>query len=150
MLRVPRKPRAPAFGRARFLARHGVPAPALLAATERAALEEFIEGETLGDLIETGRDTGRVWRLVGEAFRRVHAVHFPSGLAGEKLGPERFVLTPYDPAEELHALIDAAEPGLRRRRCGRRPPPSDTGTTTCGTCSSPTTGPRPSTGTRRA
>lgn len=114
VLRELRRPRPPAFARARFLASHGVPAPALLAATERAELQEFIDGETLGDLIETGRDTDRVWRLVGEAFRRVHAVRFPSGLAGEKLGTERFVLAPYDPAEELHALIDEAEPGLRR------------------------------------
>ena len=150
VLRVLRKPRSPAFARARLLACHGVPAPALLAATEHAALEEFIDGETLGDLIETGRDTDRVWRLVGEAFRRVHAVGCPSGLAGDKLGPERFVLTPYDPAEELHALIDEAEPGLRRRRYGRRPPRSDTGTIICGTCSSRTIEPRPSTGTRHA
>ena len=119
VLRVFRKPRAPAFARARFFAHHGVPAPALLAATEDAALEEFVEGETLGDLIETGRDTDRVWRMVGEAYRRVHAVGFPSGVAGEKLGGDQFILTPYDPAEELHALIDEAEPELRRRLPGR-------------------------------
>ncbi len=114
VLRVLRKARPPAFARARFLAHHGVPAPALLAATEHAALEEFIEGETLGDLIDTGRDTDRVWRRVGEAYRRVHAVGFPSGLAADRLEPERFVLTPYDPAEELHALIEESEPRLRQ------------------------------------
>ena len=116
VLRVLRKPRTPAFARARFLAHHGVPAPALLAATEYAALEELVDGETLGDLIDTGRDTDQVWRLVGEAYRRVHAVAFPSGLAVDRLGPDRFVLIPYDPAEELHALIDGSEPMLRQLR----------------------------------
>lgn len=114
ILRVLSKLRTPAFGRAKFLAYHNIPAPALLAATEHATLEEFIEGETLGDLIETGRDTDRVWHLVGEAYRRVHAIGFPTGLAAEKLGPEQFVLTPYNPAEELHAQIDKSKPGLQR------------------------------------
>ena len=86
----------------------------MLAATEDAALEEFVEGETLGDLIEKGKDTDQVWRLVGEAFLRVHMVRFPSGLAADKFGPEQIVLTPFNPAEELHVQIDRSEPGLRR------------------------------------
>jgi aminoglycoside phosphotransferase (APT) family kinase protein len=113
LLRVFHKLRTPAFPRARFFTNHNVPAPTLLAATEHAALEEFIDGETLGDLIDTGRDTDRVWRLVGEAYRKVHAVTFPTGLAG-RVEPERFNLTPYDPAEELHTGIEEAKPGLQR------------------------------------
>lgn len=114
VLRRSREPRPPEFLRARFFADHNLPAPALLAATDRASLMEFIDGSVLGDLIESGRDTAEVWQLVGAAYRRVHAVVFPSGLAGEDLPPDRIVLDIADPAEQLHTLIDDAEPELRR------------------------------------
>lgn len=114
VLRRFREPRPPECVRARFLAAHGIPAPALLAADERASLVEFVSGQVLGDLIETRRDTAQVWRLVGDAYRRVHAVRFPSGLTAEVLDPDRFVLTAVDPVAQLHTLIDEAEPGLRR------------------------------------
>lgn len=90
------------------------PAPALLAASERGSLIEFIDGHLLGDLIEAARDTAEVWRIVGAAYRRVHAVGFPAGLAGEELAPDRFVVTPVDPVEHLHRQIDDARPGLHQ------------------------------------
>lgn len=106
--------RAPEGPRARLLAQHGLPAPALLASSAQGSLLEFIDGNLLGDLIESGRDTAGTWRLVGVAYRRVHAVGFPAGLAGEDLGPDRFVIAPVDPAEQLHRQIDDAQPGLER------------------------------------
>lgn len=152
VLRRFRRPRTPEWVRAHFLARHGIPAPALLAANEHGSLLEFVDGELLGDLIETRRDTTAVWRMVGDAYRRVHAVGFPSGLAGEDLAPDRFVLTVVDPAQELHAQVERAEPGLRRLlpectrhlralqdvveelpHCARRRTPSAMATSTCGT-----------------
>ncbi|WP_175482666.1 phosphotransferase enzyme family protein [Actinokineospora iranica] len=114
VLRAFREPRMPETPRAVFLAQQGVPAPALLAANDRASLVEFAEGAPLGDHIENRTDTEQVWRLVGAAYARVHAVSFPTGLAGEDLGPARFVLTPRDPAAELHEIVDESVPGLRR------------------------------------
>ncbi|WP_433869230.1 phosphotransferase family protein [Saccharopolyspora sp. CA-218241] len=108
------QPRAPEWPRARFLEQHGLPAPALLAANERGSVIEFVDGDLLGDLIEAGRDTAGVWRMVGAAYRRVHAVGFPAGLAAEELAADRFVLTPVDPVEQLHRLIDNARPGLHQ------------------------------------
>lgn len=114
VLRRFRQPRAPEWPRARFLAEHDIPVPALLVANENGSLVEFIEGAVLGDLIESGQDTATTWRLVGDAYRRVHAVSFPAGLAGDELAPDRFVLTPVDPVEQLHRQIDGAGSGLER------------------------------------
>ncbi|MEU7146047.1 phosphotransferase [Nocardia sp. NPDC046473] len=114
VLRRFREPRTPEFKRARFLADHGVPAPALLAANEQASLVAFVDGAVLGDLIDAGQDTDQVWRLVGAAYARVHTVGFPAGLAGEDLPADRIVLDLIDPAEQLHTLLDEAEPPLRR------------------------------------
>lgn len=87
VLRRFRQPRAPEWPRARFLAEQDIPAPALLAANENGCLIEFIDGAVLGDLIESGQDTATTWRLVGDAYRRVHAVSFPAGLLGDELDP---------------------------------------------------------------
>ncbi|MFK0246380.1 phosphotransferase family protein [Amycolatopsis azurea] len=114
VLRAFTEPREPETARAAFLAQHDLPAPALLAASEHASLMEFAEGATLGDHIEEGTDTERVWQLVGAAYARVHAVTFPGGLAGEDLGPSRFVLTSRDPAAELHTVVEESVRGLRR------------------------------------
>lgn len=114
VLRRYRQARDPEWPRARFLAQHDLPAPALLAANEAGCLVEFIDGKPLGDVIESGQDTVKVWRRVGDAYRRVHAVGFPAGLAGEELASDRFVLTPVDPVEQLHRQIEAARPGLQR------------------------------------
>lgn len=114
VLRCFRQPRKAEWPRARFLAQHDLPAPGMLAATEHGSLIEFIDGTLLGDLIESGQDTAGVWLLVGEAYRRVHAVGFPAGLAGEELAPDRFLLTPVDPVEQLHRQIEDARPGLQQ------------------------------------
>ena len=106
-------PRLPEHARARFLADHGLPAPGLLAADEHASIIEFVPGEVLGDLIDDGRDSIQVWRLVGQAYRRVHDVAFPGGLTGE-VRPHRIVLTPTDPVARLHADIENARIELHR------------------------------------
>src|SRR5579883_2503655 len=113
VLRQWREPRPPEQGRALFLAAHGVPAPRLLAGTSDAALYEFVPGALLGDLIEAGRDSVATWRAVGLAFRQVHAVRFPPGLAGDVL-PDRLVLFPIDPAAQMHGWLEGCVPGLRR------------------------------------
>jgi aminoglycoside phosphotransferase (APT) family kinase protein len=97
-----------------FLEAHDVPAPRLLAATAGAGLYEFAPGTLLGDLIEAGRATENTWRLVGAAFRRVHAVGFPAGLVGD-VEPDRILLRPVDPVAQMHAWLDGALEGLQRR-----------------------------------
>ncbi|HEX2036220.1 MAG TPA: phosphotransferase [Chloroflexota bacterium] len=113
VLRRWRQQREPEHIRAGFLQAHGVPVPPLLAGTGHASLHEFAPGTLLGDLIETGRASAATWRLVGLAYRRVHDVRFPAGLAGE-VQPHQIVLRPLDPAVQLHASIEAAVPRLRR------------------------------------
>jgi hypothetical protein len=114
VLRRGRRARDPEIARAAFLQAHGVPAPRLLAAHRHASLYEFAPGELLGDLIESGRATDRMWELVGLAYRRVHDVSFPSRLEGE-FGPRRLILRPVDPVEQLHTRLKECAPGLRRR-----------------------------------
>lgn len=80
-LRRWREPRAPEHLRARFLAGHEIPAPAFLAGNERGSLHAFVPGSLLGDLIESYEDTDAHWQAVGHAYRKVHAVAFPPGLA---------------------------------------------------------------------
>jgi aminoglycoside phosphotransferase (APT) family kinase protein len=101
-------PLDPAFSHAGFFAAHDVPAPAVLASTERAVLVEYIPGEMLSELVASGRCTEAGWRSVGDAFRRLHAVRFPSGLAG-RFEQGRIVLTPHDPVATLHAELAAAD-----------------------------------------
>jgi aminoglycoside phosphotransferase (APT) family kinase protein len=100
--------------RAAFLESHGVPCPRLLAEDSEAGLYEFAPGTLLGDLIETGQCTADHWRAVGAAFQRVHAVRFPSGLAGE-VGPGSIVLRPADPVAELHQHLEQCNEGLQLR-----------------------------------
>lgn len=102
------------FSRACFLADHAVPAPRLLAASRWGTLVEFVGGRLLGDLIEDAQDSATAWRAVGAAYRRVHDVGFPSGLAG-RLGPYALVLRPVDPVAGLHELLENATAGLHRR-----------------------------------
>jgi Ser/Thr protein kinase RdoA (MazF antagonist) len=108
------RPRPRERTRAAFLEAHGMPAPRLLAESAAASLYELAPGILLGDLIEAGRADDATWRLVGRAYRRVHDVAFPAGLAGE-VRPDRIVLRPVDPAAQMHRWIDRARPGLRRR-----------------------------------
>ena len=98
------------LGRARFLADHDVRAPALLGGNDFATLYDYIPGEMLSAVIDTMTDAR--WRSVGTAFRRVHAVRFPSGLSGD-FGPDSLVLRPTDPVEDLHRLLVDAESRLR-------------------------------------
>lgn len=114
VLRRRRERGQPEHVRASLLEAHGLPAPRLLAATDQASLHEFVPGALLGDLIEAGRATPAVWEQVGRAFRRVHAVTFPSRLAGE-VEPDRIVLRPCDPVADLHISLEESIPGLARR-----------------------------------
>ncbi len=113
VLRRWKQPRPPEAVRAAFLAGHSVPAPAVLATSGEASLQEFVPGVLLGDLIEGGDCTPASWRSVGRAFRKVHAVRFPPGVSGSLL-PDRIVLVPCDPVEVLHHQADSALAGLRR------------------------------------
>jgi aminoglycoside phosphotransferase (APT) family kinase protein len=113
VLRRWNQPRPPETARAAFLAGQNVPAPAVLATSDEASLQEFVPGVLLGDLIEGGRCTPAAWRSVGAAFRKVHAVRFAPRVSGSVL-PDRIVLVPCDPAEMLRCQVDDALPGLRR------------------------------------
>ena len=95
--------------RARFLTEHDLPAPALLGGNEFATLYEYVPGEMLYHLIAEDRMTDATWRSVGTAFRRVHAVRFPSGLSGP-FGADSLNLDAIDPVQDLHARIAAAVP----------------------------------------
>ena len=53
----------------------------------------------------------REWRMVGAAYRRIHAVQFPAPLRGH-FGPERLELTLEDPVDLLHSKVEAAEPAV--------------------------------------
>jgi hypothetical protein len=98
-------------GRVAFLAAYDLPIPRVLAMEGWGALHEFIHGRVIGDAIESGEMTGQMWRHVGEAFRKVHAVRFPDRLAG-MVGPNEIVLHPCDPVAEVQASIERALPRL--------------------------------------
>ena len=104
VLRRWREPREPEQNRARFLESQALPVPHLLAGTREASLYAFVHGALLGDLLETHQCTAETWRMVGHAFRRLHAVRFPAGLEGDRL-PHLFVLQPIDPVARLHDVI---------------------------------------------
>lgn len=114
ILRQFRTSRPPEHQRARFLASHGVPAPAFLAGNDRASLHAFVPGVLLGDLIEAGAVTADHWRSVGRAFRKIHDIRFPALLMGE-VAPDRIILHPYDPVAQIHGWIDGARSGLQER-----------------------------------
>ncbi|GAA1528698.1 hypothetical protein GCM10009741_33160 [Kribbella lupini] len=95
----------PADRRAHFLAAHHVPAPALLAATDDAALYEYAPGDMLLTLIEQARATDNTWHSVGTAFRRLHAIRFPMRLTGA-FGNGTFDLHFTDPVHTQHELLD--------------------------------------------
>jgi phosphotransferase family enzyme len=113
VLRRWKRPRPPEAVRAAFLAGQHVPAPAVLATSGEASLQEFVPGVLLGDLIESGNCTPASWRSVGVAFRKVHAVRFPPRVSGSVL-PDQVVLMPCDPVEVLHRQAGGAVAGLRR------------------------------------
>lgn len=100
------------LGQARFLAKHDVPAPALLGGNEFATLYEYVPGEMLSALVAEDRMTDDDWRSAGRAFARLHALRFPKGIKGV-FGPEHLVLTPADPVRDLHELVAEAEPRLK-------------------------------------
>jgi aminoglycoside phosphotransferase (APT) family kinase protein len=96
---------------ARFLEDHDVPAPRLLGGNEEATLYEYAPGETLSALAGAGRMTDELWRSVGTAFRRLHAVRFPAMLEGVFVHDD-LVLSPTDPVQDLHGDLTADEPYL--------------------------------------
>ena len=106
VLRRPQGPRELDAARAHFLEARGVPAPRQLAESTEGALYEVAPGEVLGDLLEQGRCTDEIWRWVGAAYRRVHDVRFPVGLAG-RFGPRELVLHAEDPAARMHAALES-------------------------------------------
>lgn len=80
-----------------------------------AVLVDFVPGETLAALASRDALGDHGWRLVGMAYRRIHAVRFPAPLRG-RFGPERLELSPQDPVELMHSSVDAAVPGVRAER----------------------------------
>lgn len=116
LLRQRYEPTTSPVSRAKFLAAHDVGAPRLYAADDTGAvLVEFIPGETLAAVANRGALDDHVWKMVGEAYARVHAVQFPAPLRGP-FGPHRLELTPEDPVDLLHGKVDAGEAGVRAQR----------------------------------
>ena len=102
---------APEHSRALFLEMHGVPAPRFLAGSDEGSLHEYAPGELLGDVIDANRDLPDVWRAVGTAYRKVHAVRFPSGVTGD-VETDRVILRVTDPVSQMHAWIVELARGL--------------------------------------
>jgi len=83
LLRQSSVPAPSPAARAKVLLVHDVGAPHLYAANETGAvLVDFIPGETLSALARRRGVGDREWRMVGVAYRRIHAVHFPARYAG--------------------------------------------------------------------
>jgi aminoglycoside phosphotransferase (APT) family kinase protein len=102
--------------RAKFLFLHDVGAPRLYAANDAGAvLVDYVPGETLAAAARRGTLSDREWHMVGTAYRRIHAVQFPTPLRGP-FGPDHLELTPEDPVDLLHNKIDTAEPAVRTQR----------------------------------
>jgi hypothetical protein len=88
LLRQSSVPATPPVARARFLSIHDVRAPRMYAANDAGAvLVDYVPGETLAALARRGALSDREWRMVGTAYRRIHAVLFPAPLRGP-FGPE--------------------------------------------------------------
>lgn len=105
-------PRSPEVERFAFLETQGVPSPRLLASNERGSVYEYVDGELLGDLVDDSADTDDAWRRVGGAFRAVHDVEFPQGLAGS-VHPDRIELRPApDPVVAITAKLEGARSTL--------------------------------------
>lgn len=103
LLRQNSLPTTAPTARADFLAFHHVGAPRLYASDSAGAvLVEFVPGETLAALSHRGGVDDNVWRMVGEAYRRIHAVQFPAPLRGS-FGPDRLDLAPCDPVAVLYS-----------------------------------------------
>jgi len=101
---------APAL-RAGFLTLHHVGAPRLHIGNDASAvLVDFVPRGDVGRAGQPRRVGDHEWRLVGLAYRRIHAVRFPAPLPG-RFGPERLELPPQDPVELMHSRVDAALPG---------------------------------------
>lgn len=107
----PQESRPLPLGRARFLAEHDVPAPALLGGNEFATLYEYAPGEMLSELVADGRVTDNDWRSTGTAFRRLHGVRFPNRLTGS-FEADELQLRPHDPAAALHDRVTEGMPIL--------------------------------------
>ena len=75
-------------------------------------LVEFVPGETLAAVAGRGELGDREWHLVGEAYRRIHAVRFPTALRVD-FGPDRLELTYRSgrPAERQGRCSRACDPG---------------------------------------
>jgi hypothetical protein len=116
LLRQNLMPAPPPTARADFLSRHDVGAPRLYAANNAGAvLVEFTPGESLAAVSRRGALSDDVWRMVGEAYQRIHAVEFPAPLRGP-FGPERLELAPCDPVALLHSKVEGVEPAVRSQR----------------------------------
>lgn len=112
LLRQSSQPAPSPAARATFLSIHDVGAPHLYAANDTGAvLVDFVPGETLAAMARRGGLGDREWRMVGAAYRRIHAVQFPAPLRGH-FGPERLELTLEDPVDLLHSKVEAAEPAV--------------------------------------
>lgn len=110
----PRREQAP-IGRSSFLALHEIGAPTLYAANDQGAtLVEFITGPSLAALARQDSISGAVWRQVGRAYGRIHAVTFPTPLCGP-VGPNEMELGPTDPVGALVAKAEGAVPWIRKR-----------------------------------
>lgn len=111
----PAEKRAPRL-RALFLARHQVGAPRLYASDdEGTSLLAFVPGRSLAEQIADIGADDQVWKRAGAAFARVHAVKFPAPLQGE-FGANELVLTPLDPADQLHGNLDSVQPWVREEQ----------------------------------
>lgn len=79
-----------------LLARAGVPVPAVIAASERCALLEWIDGEKLREtaLRESADGLLPAWRQTGDALRRTHEMRPLGDRPGEIVGLE---LKPFEP-----------------------------------------------------
>jgi aminoglycoside phosphotransferase (APT) family kinase protein len=108
----PQESRPLPLTQARFLADHDVPAPELLGGNEFATLYGYAPGEMLSALVAEGRVSDHDWRSAGTAFRRLHAVRFPSRLTGI-FEADGLNLRPRDPVAALHEQLDQAEPILK-------------------------------------
>lgn len=116
LLRQSSEPGPAPVARARFLARHDVGAPQLYAADNAGALlVEFVPGETLAAMAKREALGDPIWRMVGSAYRRIHAVRFPAPLRGN-FGPQRLELIPEDPVALLHGKVDLGEAAVRAYR----------------------------------
>lgn len=100
--------------RHRFLEPLG--APRMWAADDGgASLVDFVPGEPLAAVAAAGRLDDVTWRLLGQAFARVHAVRFAPTLQGP-YSAAGLTLISHDPAADLLEAVAAAEGWVRTHR----------------------------------